>query len=482
MILLVDPFAILAVQSQYEGQLAQHRAAVKPSLLPIGDVIDRLLLTLEGEFGLSKTGRVKQPLAIVLNKADAFDLEQLIGETAVDHALAKLPPAGRVGRDAVRDTVLKDQLVEWGEQGFVSRVEARFGNVRYFACSALGRMPDRSGTRFTPRAVLPPLQWIFEQSCGAARRRTRWWIAAAAVTAFTATAITAGWFWMIQSHPQSPSQRSQEEPGLHDVDSQTAALKSLQPAPAAAAIPTSALRVARAGAERMAAPLPGAANPVAPSAVMVIDLEQVVVANQPSVLAALEVARNGQRADIEAAARAAARAFDFHARQATVIRDRKSARLLNKEALDRFGSEIVPRQAAELVVAQKRAFAADPLDVEVASNLAIYLFRAGDPVQAYKYAIYAMSLPRDADSGGRTADWNTLAAAFASRADLEHARLALYVTLALSTNVQKRCDSAIDSVRRTYGAVLRPATEAMFARIRERGMSDAPTCSTPIIW
>lgn len=163
MVLIVDPFAIAAVRDRYKADLKRDQNSIKPSELPIEDVVDRLLLTLEAEFGLPKRGRVKQPLAIVLNKVDAFDLDDVIGEAAVDRAFATWSGAQPVSRDVVRNKVLRDQLVNWGEQAFVSRIEGRFGHVRYFSCSALGRMPDGSRAEFTARAVLPPLLWIFGQ-------------------------------------------------------------------------------------------------------------------------------------------------------------------------------------------------------------------------------------------------------------------------------------------------------------------------------
>ncbi len=161
MVLVVDPFAIPAVCAHYASELKRELGLLKPSELPIEEAVDRLLLTLEENFGLSKKGRVKQPLAVVVNKVDAFDLEDVIGESAVDRALAPAAGDNPVDRDAVRNKMLKNQLVDWGEQAFVSRIEGRFSNVRYFSCSALGRMPDGSGAEFTANAVLPPLLWIF---------------------------------------------------------------------------------------------------------------------------------------------------------------------------------------------------------------------------------------------------------------------------------------------------------------------------------
>lgn len=163
MIFVVDPFAIPAVRDKYDSNLKRQQASLKPSRLPIEDAIDRLLLTLESDFGLSKTAQVRQPLAIVLNKVDAFDLEEIIGESAVDRSFAAWKGKGPADRSTVRSSLLRTQLLDWGEQAFVSRIDGRFSNVRYFSCSALGRMPDKSGVQFNANNVLPPLMWIFNK-------------------------------------------------------------------------------------------------------------------------------------------------------------------------------------------------------------------------------------------------------------------------------------------------------------------------------
>ena len=164
MVLIVDPFAIEAVRVHYAAELRRERGSLRPSELPVEDTVDRLLLTLEANFGLSKRGRVKQPLAVVVNKTDAFDLEDVVGESAVDRAVAAWTGSSPADRDSVRDQVLKKQLIDWGEQAFVSRIEGRFSIVRYFSCSALGRMPDGDGKELVARHVLPPLLWLLRHA------------------------------------------------------------------------------------------------------------------------------------------------------------------------------------------------------------------------------------------------------------------------------------------------------------------------------
>ena len=136
-----------------------------------------------------------------------------------------------------------------------------------------------------------------------------------------------------------------------------------------------------------------------------------------------------------------------------------------------------------MVSQQVAAMAADPFDLEIASNLAIVHFRAGNLRDAYRFAIYSMSLPRDADKEGRTADWNTLAAVFATRGQHDLAKNALLVTLTLTSNIAKRCEAAIHAVRFTYGASLRAPTEHMFQIANERGLAaGVPECALPIVW
>jgi hypothetical protein len=44
--------------------------------------------------------------------------------------------------------------------GLVHQLEIRFQRVGYFACTALGRMPDATDRPFEARGVLAPLCWL----------------------------------------------------------------------------------------------------------------------------------------------------------------------------------------------------------------------------------------------------------------------------------------------------------------------------------
>lgn len=214
------------------------------------------------------------------------------------------------------------------------------------------------------------------------------------------------------------------------------------------------------------------------------DVDAVVSANEQSILAVLSVASTLNRDEVGQLAIAAGRSYDFAPRMAVISRDRKTARMLNKQSLEQWSRAFEsPQGAAELVSPQAAALAADPFDVEVASNLAIVHFRAGNVHDAYRYAIYSMSLPRDADKEGRTADWNTLAAVFSARGQDDLAKSALLVTLTLTSNIAKRCEAAVHAVRHTYGSPLRIPTEHMLQIANDRGLAAGiPECALPVSW
>lgn len=206
-------------------------------------------------------------------------------------------------------------------------------------------------------------------------------------------------------------------------------------------------------------------------------VSNVADATEGSVRELLAIASTGDSNAINAAALAAGRQFEFGGYN--LNRDRKSARALNSEALRAFYEERGFSRAYEL---QKKAFAADPLDIEVAGNLAVFALRTGNKSDARDYVLYALGLPRSSTKPGRTTDWSTLAAVYAEDGDHTNAQNALFVTLGMTSNVGKRCSVAVHSVNKTYGPALRRATEAMFERVRDARLSNASECALPIAW
>jgi len=169
MIFLIDPFSIRAVRAEYADQLSGLETALNPSRLPVTDALSRVLVTMEEHFGLAKTGRLKSPVAVVLSKLDAFDLDDRLGEPAISrHITAASEPLDRA---RARDSVIRDQLVRWDQADLVQQLETRFTRVAYFSCTALGRMPDATGRPFEPQGIMEPLLWILGDADRVFRQR-----------------------------------------------------------------------------------------------------------------------------------------------------------------------------------------------------------------------------------------------------------------------------------------------------------------------
>ena len=135
----------------------------------------------------------------------------------------------------------------------------------------------------------------------------------------------------------------------------------------------------------------------------------------------------------------------------------------------------------EALMLQVRAFGANPLDAEIAGNLAFLLLRQR-PAQAEaarQLALHALTLRGARNPGGRIEDWATLAIASALSGRERDARNALLVTLALAPSLDRQCKAALD-VYALYGERLRGPVEAMLqsaqasARARQSSFCEWP--------
>lgn len=158
MILVIDPFSIPVVRDQYKDKLAKN-VSINPSQLHSIDALDRVILTMEESFGLSHTSKLKQPLAVVLTKIDAFDLQKKIGRLAKKTDVSGPPTIMSL---SVKSNLIKAQLIDWGESGLIQRIDTRFRNVRFFSCSSLSRTSSQAGSEFKSMDVFEPLEWILK--------------------------------------------------------------------------------------------------------------------------------------------------------------------------------------------------------------------------------------------------------------------------------------------------------------------------------
>lgn len=141
LILLVDPLAIPRVAEEHAEDLAQARDAVRPSPEEPIRVLERTVAALS-ESGADPKG---VPIAVVIAKTDAFDIEAEIARQRAE-----------AGEGAPRAWLEAN-----GAGNFVRAVEAEFSQVEWFGCSALGRIPTEGDRRaFQPRGAVEPLLWL----------------------------------------------------------------------------------------------------------------------------------------------------------------------------------------------------------------------------------------------------------------------------------------------------------------------------------
>ena len=138
----------------------------------------------------------------------------------------------------------------------------------------------------------------------------------------------------------------------------------------------------------------------------------------------------------------------------------------------------------DVLMLQVRAFGANPMDAEVAGNLAFLLLRQ-KPAQAEaarQLALHALTLRNTRQADARIEDWATFAIASALTGRERDARNALLVTLALAPNLERQCKAALDVVA-LYGERLRAPVEAMLQSAQSsRAGQQSAFCEYPPHW
>jgi GTPase SAR1 family protein len=155
---IIDPFSIPELLNEYEDNLKIHGSEIRPSEMMLEDAFDTMLINLEKNHKIKRDEQVSKPCAIVINKIDAFDLEDRIGHKAVKDYLVRHPEI--TGFKDAEDQLCKELLKSWGLGNFLRKVEQKFKKYRFYTCSALGHLPDTSNAAFKPYRVIEPLLWL----------------------------------------------------------------------------------------------------------------------------------------------------------------------------------------------------------------------------------------------------------------------------------------------------------------------------------
>ncbi|MDR0537651.1 MAG: hypothetical protein LBH04_06385 [Tannerellaceae bacterium] len=136
LIFIIDPFSIPSVYAKYQSNLSGN-TSIKPSITPLEDVYDALIINLEKNYKIKTTERISKPVAIVFSKVDAFDLQNIIGENAAQKIL-KTEETVKTIEEARRE-VCKAFLKNNELEALYRKIEWKFGNSQFFAVNSSGK-------------------------------------------------------------------------------------------------------------------------------------------------------------------------------------------------------------------------------------------------------------------------------------------------------------------------------------------------------
>ena len=156
-ILLLDPFGFPANRER-----ANAKGAKLPETRPEA-VLDAITLVLRTAKGVKRNNRIRQPIAVVISKIDAF-----FDQIPADHPLRQPSSSRPVFSEAESQTIhdhVGSMVEQWGGAGLIRKLEHNYSTFRLFGASALGAEPDYSSARVNSRGLLPhrvaePLLWL----------------------------------------------------------------------------------------------------------------------------------------------------------------------------------------------------------------------------------------------------------------------------------------------------------------------------------
>jgi hypothetical protein len=165
-LLLVDPFSLPALD-EYGNRMGGQ---LQPSRAPLHTVASNLIHAVEQMLPGNQYEQCKVPLAVVLSKADALP-------NGAYPFLSGLIESGQEDSQALH-VRCREALSRLGGDDTVRLLEQKFKNVRYFASTAMGRMPDlRDASPFQPAGVEQPVLWLLGQAATPSSRPAPGWTA-----------------------------------------------------------------------------------------------------------------------------------------------------------------------------------------------------------------------------------------------------------------------------------------------------------------
>jgi GTPase SAR1 family protein len=160
-VLIVDPLAIDPVFHRYEQQMdpidRDRRGVVDVTML-----VDSFFNKLREVTGLSDRRMHSMPMAVVLTKIDAVpDLNAHLGRSAARSLMDRQPDKFKTVEDA-QDHLCRQFFIANDMRHFVTEMNVRFRNNRYFACSPIGHTATKGA--FRPEGVMTVMDWIISRA------------------------------------------------------------------------------------------------------------------------------------------------------------------------------------------------------------------------------------------------------------------------------------------------------------------------------
>jgi len=136
LIILIDPLSLRGMED-YHDQLEQApdlQQDMAPSDESLQNVLDRLIISLEKDYGVQRQEKIQKPCALVLNKVDALDFDAQFGHAAAERLLVSHPHLKTA--DAAVDYACREFLKSHGNEGLLQNLEQKFQNYQFFACAS----------------------------------------------------------------------------------------------------------------------------------------------------------------------------------------------------------------------------------------------------------------------------------------------------------------------------------------------------------
>lgn len=169
-IFLIDPFSISSVRQKYAQSIEQCRSqGFEVANRDLNDYCDRFLNSLKDYHGLGYDEYHYAVCAVVITKADVFDLDSSIGDKRVE-AIRKKNPL--LSFDEALNLACLRFLKQNGMGDVIEKLNDHFQKVQCFSVSAFGHMPEMNRA-FHPIRVENPFLWIINETIKQDRQEKR---------------------------------------------------------------------------------------------------------------------------------------------------------------------------------------------------------------------------------------------------------------------------------------------------------------------